>query len=226
MKELDDHQTKDSPFVYLIDDDPAVRRSLTALMGASELECQYFDRPSAFLAGYQDRGPACVVTDIRMPGMTGLELFDRMRSAGIDHPVIIMTGYSEVETVIRSFRNGVLDFFEKPVAGSLLLERIHQAIKQDRIAREKRARSAYLRESIAKLTDRERQVMGMLVEGKANKEIAWQLKLSDKAIAAHRANLLSKMQTDSLAQLIRQVTGSDLHTPMPSIGPATSDAVA
>lgn len=196
--------------VYIIDDDAAVRRSISALLSAAGMEHECFELASSFLAAYRDRGPACIVTDVRMPGMSGLQLLERVRTAGIEHPVIVMTGYSEVDTVIRAFRSGAADVFEKPISGSLLLERIQSLLDRDRTDRDQRNRTRDLREKIANLTRREQQVMGYLIEGLPNKEIAWQLKLSDKTIAAHRANLLNKMQAGSLAQLISSVVSNNL----------------
>lgn len=197
--------TLTSATVYIIDDDAAVRRSMAALLSASGLDCQCFESAAEFLRERRDCGPACVVTDVRMPEMSGLELLERMRSTGVEHPVIVMTGFSEVDTVIRAFRNGAVDVFEKPIAGSLLLERVQGAIVRDRANRTKRAQASSIRRHLSRLSTRERQVLELLIEGLSNKEIAWRLEVSDKTISAHRSNLLSKMEITSLAQLIKQV---------------------
>lgn len=218
----DDARTKS--MVYIIDDDPEVRRSMAALLSASGLDCQCFVSAIAFLRDRRDDGPACIVTDVRMPEMSGLQLLERMQATGIGHPVIVMTGYSEVDTVIRAFRNGAVDVFEKPVAGSLLLERVQSAIERDRRARTRRAKAASFREQLAKLSSRERQVMGLLVEGRSNKEIAWQLNVSDKTVSAHRSNLLSKLQLESLAQLVTQVASCESQDLLS--GPARDSSVA
>jgi len=195
--------------VYIVDADAGVRRSLSALLTAAGLQHHCYELAGDFLRQYEDRGPACVVTDVRMPDLSGIQLLERMRSVGCQHPAIVMTAFNEVDTVIRAFRHGALDVFEKPVSGSLLLERIQSAIERDREQRSRRDRAAELRIKLATLSRREHQVMGLLIEGLPNKEIAWQLKLSDKTVAAHRANLLGKMQVDSLAKLISNVVRFD-----------------
>lgn len=201
---LSDHQ------VLVIDDDPEVRRSLSALLSAADLPYRCFEKATDFLEQYQDTGPACIVTDVRMPEMSGLQMLERMRDHGINHPVIVTTGFSEVETVIRAFRDGAIDVFEKPISGTLLLERIHIALEKDSFERKHRARAHEIRLKMAELSKREMQVMGMLLVGQSNKEIAWQLKLSDKTIAAHRAKLLSKLAFDSLTEMVTDLTRLNL----------------
>ena len=196
--------------VLVIDDDPEVRRSLSALLVAANLTYQCFEKATDFLEQYQDTGPACIVTDVRMPEMSGLQMLERMRDQGIDHPVIVTTGFSEVDTVIRAFRDGAIDVFEKPISGTMLLERIHTAIEKDRARRKARSSMRKMRQKMADLSKREFQVMGMLVAGQSNKQIAWQLKLSDKTVAAHRAKLLSKLEFDSLTALVTDVTRLNL----------------
>ncbi len=193
--------------VYIIDDDGAVRRSLSSLMTAAGLDHTSYESGIAFLAEYRDRGPACLVMDIRMPGISGLQLLERLRAKGIAHPAIMMTGFGEVDAVIRAFRQGAVDFFEKPISGSLLLDHVQKAIESDVRARVQRDQLMSTRAKLARLTAREREVFGMLIEGLPNKQIAFQLKLSEKTIAAHRANLLAKMDASSLAQVIARVVG-------------------
>lgn len=188
--------------VYLIDDDAAVRRSLTAMLFSAGLSCTSFCSGVDFLNRYEDVGPACIVTDVRMPDMCGLELLKRMRRQGIAHPAIVMTGYGDVKTVISAFHHGIVDFFEKPVSGSLLLGSIQEAIENDILARERRMQQRTVADRLTTLTDRERTVLKRLVEGLANKQIAWQLNLSEKTVAAHRAHLLIKMGCPSLPKLI------------------------
>lgn len=196
--------------VFVIDDDYEVRRSLSALLSAASLSYRCYEKASDFLDQYQDTGPSCIVTDVRMPEMSGLQMLERMRDHGIHHPVIVTTGFSEVETVIRAFRDGAIDVFEKPISGTLLLERIHSAIEKDQIEREQRARAREIRLKMTGLSKRELQVMGMLIAGQSNKEIAWQLKLSDKTVAAHRAKLLCKLEFDSLTEMVTDLTRLNL----------------
>jgi len=207
-------------FVHIVDDDGAVRRSLASLMSAAGLAYATYESGAQFLERYHDRGPACVVMDIRMPGVSGLQLLERMREAGVEHPAIIMTGYGEVESVIRAFRQGAIDFFEKPISGSLLVDHVQKAIEQDRFKRTHRQRVSQVRTRLDRLSAREHQVLAMLVEGLPNKQIAFRLGLSEKTVAAHRANLLAKLECESLAQAIARIVGCGIR-----LDPAPLEAV-
>lgn len=200
----------DSASVHIVDDDLAVRRSLASLLTSAGLDCVTFGSGMEFLSSYCDRGPACIVADIRMPGISGLELIEQARLSGIDHPAIIMTGYGDVATVISAFKHGVVDFFEKPISGSLLLGQVQKSLEADRKARQKRRHRDTIAERLSRLSDRERHVLKLLADGLPNKEIAWRLHLSQKTIAAHRANLLEKMQTPSLAKTLIDVASANL----------------
>jgi len=197
-------------FVHIVDDDGAVRRSLSALMNAAGIDHATYESGVQFLTDYRDRGPACVVMDIRMPGISGLQLLERMRDADIDHPAIVMTGYGEVDSVVRAFRQGAVDFFEKPISGSLLIDHVQKVIENDRATRSHRRRLEQTRAQLARLTAREREVLAMLIDGVPNKQIAFRLGLSEKTVAAHRANLLTKMDCDSLAQAVARIVGSGI----------------
>ncbi|MEM9019042.1 MAG: response regulator [Planctomycetota bacterium] len=207
--------TKHPSKVYLIDNDPALRRSVTTMLSTTGIHCRCFEQGGEFLDTYQGQGPACVVSSASLPDLSGIRLIQRLREMSFSIPVIIMAGQGEVDDVIRAFRVGAVDVFQKPITGSLLLERIQSALEHERAQRGKREQANQLRLRIAKLSQRERQVMGLLIEGMPNKEIAWQLKLSDKTIAAHRANMLTKMQVDSLAKLISSVVRYNISADAP-----------
>jgi len=133
-----------------------------------------------------------------------------MRDADIDHPAIVMTGYGEVDSVVRAFRQGAVDFFEKPISGSLLIDHVQKVIENDRATRSHRRRLEQTRAQLARLTAREREVLAMLIDGFPNKQIAFRLGLSEKTVAAHRANVLTKMDCDSLAQAVARIVGSGI----------------
>ncbi len=143
-------------------------------------------------------------------------MLEQMEERGIEHPVIVTTGFSEVDTVIRAFRNGAVDVFEKPISGTLLLDRIQQAIQRDSKDRDRRKRAKELREKLEELSKRERQVMDLLMTGRSNKEIAWQLNLSDKTVAAHRAKMLNKLQFDSLTTMATSIVQLNLSSDIQS----------
>jgi len=197
--------------VYIIDDEPDIRRSFAAVMAAAGLGCRCYDSGTAFFADYLDTGPACFVIDIRMPETSGLHLLDQIREAGIKHPAIMVTGYGEYETVVRAFRQGAIDYFQKPVSGSLLLEQVQHGIALDRKARTAHDAKQQTRRQLEKLSCREREVLDWLVEGVPNKAIAWELGLSEKTVAAHRANLIKKLDAGSLAQAIVRLVSSGVY---------------
>lgn len=197
--------------VHVIDNDAAVRRSVVALLHNGGLAARGFDSALHYLDEAYEEQPTCIVTAIRMPQLTGIQLIEQLRQRGHTHPVIAMTGYGDTDTAIRAFRLGVVDFFEKPVAGSLLLDAVQRAIDEDRRTLAQTAQAEAVNEKLVTLSRRERQVMGALISGSSNKQIAWQLELSEKTVAAHRANMLAKMQVESLAELIVMVVSTGLY---------------
>lgn len=198
-------QKNQGSHVCVVDDDLGHRRSMVALLEAVALPCQAFESGRAFLDIATNGYCSCVVMDVRMPDMTGLQLLDHMRQANIYAPAIVMTGYGEVETVTRAFRNGAVDFFEKPVNGSLMIESIQRAIRLGRSQQAARDASCLVSDRLVLLSPREQEVLDLLIAGEANKQIAWKLGLSEKTIAAHRAHILRKMQAKSLPVLVRMI---------------------
>ncbi len=193
------------PTVFVVDDDPAMRNSLQFLIESIGLRVRTFDTAERFLAAYDGGAPGCLVLDVRMPGMSGLDLQGELQRLGRFIPTIVITGHAEVTMAVRAVKNGALDFIEKPFSDQLLLDRIAQAIEVDGQEREHRARRAEVADRIARLTAREREVMSLVVQGKANKEIAAALALSPKTVEVHRAHVMEKMEVESLAELIRHV---------------------
>jgi RNA polymerase sigma factor (sigma-70 family) len=193
------------PTVFVVDDDPAMRESLRWLIESVGLEVATFPSPQEFLHIYDAAKPGCLVLDMRMPGMSGLELQEELHERGANIPIIIITGYAEVPMAVRALKAGAVDFIEKPFSDQLLLDRIQHAIEVDRQARAAQARQADIATRIGSLSPREREVMDLVVQGNANREIAETLGLSPKTVEVHRARVMEKMKVDSFAELIRVV---------------------
>ena len=193
-----------SPLVHLIDDDQAVRDSLALLIGTVGLRVQAWADPQAFLAGFDRSGIGAIVLDVRMPGIGGLTVLDRLVAQGVDQPVIMLTGHGTVEMCRRAFKAGAAEFLEKPVDDEQLLEALQQAVRQHVRSRERSQADQAARERVAQLSEREREVLAFIVAGLTNKEIARELALSPRTVETHRANLFAKLESDSLAQLIRR----------------------
>lgn len=192
-----------NPTVFVIDDDPAMCSSLRWLLQSVELEVETYPTAEEFLGAYDSQRPGCLILDIRMPGMSGLNLLEELPARGITLPAIVITAYAEVATAVRALKAGAVDFLEKPFSDEVLLERVHQAIETDREAREVQALRADVTARFASLTPREREVMELVTAGKANKVIAAELGLSPKTVEVHRAAVMDKMQADSVAELVR-----------------------
>jgi RNA polymerase sigma factor (sigma-70 family) len=193
-----------SPLVHLIDDDQAVRESLALLIGTVGLRVQAWADPQAFLAGFDRTGIGAIVLDVRMPGIGGLTVLDRLVAQGVDQPVIMLTGHGTVEMCRRAFKAGAAEFLEKPVDDEQLLEALQQAVRRHVRSRERSQADQAARERVAQLSEREREVLAFIVAGLTNKEIARELALSPRTVETHRANLFAKLESDSLAQLIRR----------------------
>lgn len=193
------------PTVFVVDDEQAMRESLRWLIESVGLAVETFPTARDFLLAYDPSRPGCLVLDVRMPGMSGLELQEELLSRGLRIPTIILTGYAEVPMAVRALKAGAVDFMEKPFSDQLLLDRIQQAIESDRVAREAHAEIALVLDRLATLTPREREVMDLVVSGHANREVAEKLGVSPKTVEVHRAHVMDKMKVDSLAELVRQV---------------------
>ena len=191
------------PTVFVVDDEPIIRSSLQRLIESVSLRVETFAAANEFLDAYQPGRPGCVVLDVRMPGISGLDLQDRMTERGIDIPVIFITAYGDVPMAVRALKAGAVDFLQKPFNNQTLLDCVQEAIEQDAKARRERARQDDIAALFAGLTPREREVMDLVVAGKPNREIATDLGLSAKTVEVHRAHVMSKLRVDSLADLVR-----------------------
>jgi two-component system response regulator FixJ len=189
--------------VHVIDDDAEVRQSLAFLLGTAGLAVRIHDSALAFLEIAPDVKDGCVVTDIRMPGMDGLEMQRRLRELKIRLPVIVMTGHGDVPLAVEAMKAGAIDFIEKPFEDETLLSAIRSALARQAVDSDRDARAAAIQERIGRLSEREREVLDRLVSGKANKIIAYELGISARTVEVYRANVMTKMQADSLSELVR-----------------------
>ena len=189
--------------VHVIDDDADVRQSLAFLLTAAGLTVRVHDSALAFLEVLPGIRDGCVVTDVRMPGMDGLELQRRLRQLKARLPVIVMTGHGDVPLAVEAMKSGAVDFIEKPFEDETLLSAIRSALARQAQASDRDARATAIQQRIAKLSEREREVLDRLVAGKANKVIAFELGISPRTVEVYRANVMTKMQADSLSELVR-----------------------
>lgn len=191
------------PVVHIVDDDAAIRDSLAFLLDTANVVSRTYESAAALLARAPNLEPGCIVTDVRMPEMNGLEMVRRLAEVGVRHPVIVMTGHADVPLAIEAVRAGVKDFIEKPFDDDALLASIRGAIAGQAQAAEQAGRDTELRERLASLSSRERQVLDGLVAGHANKVIAFDLEISPRTVEVYRANVMTKMQARSLSELVR-----------------------
>ena len=189
--------------VFVVDDDQAMRSSLKWLIESVGLAVESFDSADAFLNSYYPGRAGCLLLDVRMPGMSGLELQEYLNAHHIQIPVVIITGHGDVHMAVRAMKGGAVDFIEKPFNDELLLDAIRNALNLDERRRGLQAERAELAARLAQLTPREHEVMEMVTDGRSNKEIANALGVSAKTVEAHRARVMEKMQAGSLAELVR-----------------------
>lgn len=197
--------SRDEPLVYVIDDDEAVRDSLGMLLESVGLAHEVYGSALEFLDAYDPERHTCVVTDIRMPGMSGLELQQRLLESRCEVPLIFITGHGDVPMAVTAMKRGAADFLQKPFRDQELIDRIHQALEQDKARRSARIEEREIRERIKTLTPREAEVMERVVSGQANKVIAMDLGVSQRTVELHRARVMRKLGMRSLAELVQAV---------------------
>lgn len=195
--------SKRKPTIYIVDDDDGMRRALTVLMTTVGYNAVAFARPAEFLAKYDQNHPGCLILDVRMPEMSGLEVQQQLNRSGSMLPVILVTGHGDIPMAVQAMKDGALDFLQKPFRDQDLLNRINAALKQDAENRKTVERHADLRRRADSLTPREREVMALVVDGHANKVIAIDLGLSERTVEIHRANVMKKMGARSVAHLVK-----------------------
>jgi FixJ family two-component response regulator len=199
------------PLVFVVDDEPAIRDSLALLLRSVGLPTRTFDSAQAFLDAFQPVPNACLLADVRMPGMSGLELQETLRTRGLKVPVIVLTGHGDIAMAVRAMKAGAADFIEKPYNDQVLIDSVNRALAASRSAQgSPPADRAGIEARIATLSPREREVMQFVIEGKPNKVIATRLGLSTRTVEVHRAKVMEKMQAASLAELVRMALAAGL----------------
>ena len=195
--------------VFLIDDDPGVRDSLALLLSLKGLSTQLFASAESFLETYQPDQAGCVLTDLRMPGMTGLELQAALRERRLDLPVVVLTAHGDVATARAALKNGAFDFLEKPIDDATLLDVLHNALRVDRERRAAATARSSSDRRMERLTEREREILSLLAAGHQNRDIATQLGISPRTVEVHKARIMEKLACRSLADLIRMNLADD-----------------
>lgn len=202
--------TEETGLVYIVDDDEAVREGLTMLFRSVSLNARAYATADAFLEAFDPDRPGCIVCDVRMPGMSGLQLQERLADLDTDIPLIFITGHGDVPMAVTAMRDGAVDFLQKPFNEDQLLERVQEGLARHRESCAAHRRRRDIRDRYDTLTEREREVMAHLLRGAANKVIAIELDISPRTVELHRARVLSKMEVRTLTDLLRLAEEGDL----------------
>jgi len=195
--------------VFVVDDDAAVRDSIRELVESVGLQAESYESALAFLDAFKPQRPGCLVLDVRMAGMSGLVLQERLNELEARIPVIVLTGHGDVPMAVQAMRNGAVDFIQKPYREQALLDSINAALAQDAAARRASSAADDIEQRLAVLTDREREVLGQILSGSTSKEIARELGVSPRTVEAHRKNLLRKLGTGSVKELMLRLASRD-----------------
>jgi FixJ family two-component response regulator len=193
----------EEPVVYVVDDDAAAREAIRSLLHSVGLRAETFGSAQEFLASQRPDAPSCLVLDVRLPGVSGLDFQRDLAARNVTIPIVFITGHGDIPMSVEAMKAGALEFLTKPFRGQVLLDAIHKAIERDRAARHEQSKAADLRRRQAALTPRERQVMQLVVSGLLNKQIAAELGASERTVKIHRGQVMRKMQAESLPDLVR-----------------------